>query len=184
MKSLFSQLILGVLSVLLIGCSRTRNSENNDPSSLRAAIAEICNSTINFVDLDENVYAYRADDLFFVPSIQTGGHSTATEISDLGANIFAALPIELNIVGTFLIDEGTANPGTAYIFYIDESGTEYTSTSSNTGILTVQNIDISEDGSEINSLMFSFNNVEVANIIDFEDKLCINAFELIYNNSR
>ena len=149
-------------------------------SSLKAAIAETCTTTINFEDLNQNVYAYRADDFFYVPSVQAGGHSDQNEATDLGANIFAMLPVGLNLEGNYDIDGASGLPGTAYIFYHDRFGNVYISSDNNTARLSVTQVQFSEDGLTVERLAFSFNNVEVINNYDAEDILCINAFELVY----
>ncbi|WP_353778014.1 hypothetical protein [Winogradskyella sp. 3972H.M.0a.05] len=179
--------ILFSLSLISFLCVFNCNSNEQEAgrlggSSLEAAVSEDCSRAINFEDLDNNVYAYRADDIFFgAPSIQTGGHSDEEELTDLGANIFATNASGVDLVGDYAIN-GSIGPGTAYIFYFDGTGNQYISSANNTEVLTVSEIVFNEDTVTVERLVFTFNNVEVANVYDPEDVLCISAFELFYNN--
>jgi hypothetical protein len=144
---------------------------------LKAAINPTCTAEITYQDLDDNVYAYRADDLFNVPSVQAGGHSDESELNDLGVNIFVDL--ESLLTGTYSIDGGNALPGTAYVYYYQADGTIWISTDANTENLVVEILEFREDGT-VSKLSGTFNNVEVANNDDPGDTLCINNFELIF----
>ncbi len=104
-------LLLCVLPLISNCTSGNENERTSRELSLRAAIATTCTTEITFNDLDDNVYAYRADDLFGVPSVQAGGHSDPDQLTDLGVNVFADL--ESLDTGIFSIDGGNALPGTA-----------------------------------------------------------------------
>ena len=170
-------LLLCVLPLISNCTSGNENERTSRELSLRAAIATTCTTEITFNDLDDNVYAYRADDLFGVPSVQAGGHSDPDQLTDLGVNVFADL--ESLVTGNYSIDGGNALPGTAYVYYIPGAGTQYTSTGNNTENLVIEILEINEEGT-LTKLKGTFNNVEVANITNPDDKLCINEFELIF----
>lgn len=149
-------------------------------SSLEAAISfdESCTSTINFEDLDSNVYGYRADAVFAKPVIQTGGHSTIDEATDLGFNLF----FDPNNLGktNYKVDGTSEQVGTAYVFSII-GGTEYISSDANTSNLMIERLGLDADG-RVEVLVASFNNVEVVNNANPSDVRCINNFRISFFN--
>lgn len=147
-------------------------------SSLEAAISfdESCTSTINFEDLESNVYGYRADALFTVPTIQTGGHSTIDESTDLGFNLFFD-PDDLERTN-YNVDGSSGQVGTAYVFYI-VGGTEYISSDANTSELIVERLELNSEGKVV-VLVASFDNVEVVNNSNSSDVRCINKFKISF----
>lgn len=183
--SKFRILLLMSTALVLVACSSgdegDKSSTGND---LFAAIAEACSTNINYEDDQENVYAYRADNIFGVVSIQAGGHSVPDESTDLGVNIFGADPIfELPETSTYTISAGEISPGTAYVFYFDGSGDEFISSNDNAGAeIRLELLSLSESGA-VEELRIAFNNVEVINTSDPEAKLCINGFVLNVNKS-
>ncbi|GEM_PF-4921133 len=147
-------------------------------SSLEAAISsdENCTSTINFEDLENNVYGYRIDALFAIPGIQTGGHSTIDESTDLGFNLF--FDPESTEKENYIIDGSSGINGTSYVFYI-VGDTEYFSSDDNTEMLKVETLELDPDGN-VATLEASFNNVQVVNVEDTEDIRCINSFKISF----
>jgi hypothetical protein len=174
-------IFIWLFSVLFFNC--TKKSAPNAiivGSTLKAAISfdSICNTVINFEDLNNNVYGYRADALFAVPAIQAGGHSTIDESTDLGFNLFFDPNNTERKVYT--IDGSSALMGTAYVFYT-VSGTEYVSSDNNTGNLVVESLQLSSEGEPV-TLIATFNDVEVVNNANPKDKRCISAFEIRFFN--
>lgn len=166
--------------ILLCFYSCSDNSDKPDDSySLKAAISTDCSTTINFEDANNNVYAYRADALFAVPTIQTGGHSTVDESTDLGVNFFFDPSNAQDPNQTYNIDSGSGSMNSAYVFYII-NGDEYISDGMS-GTLTVQKLNLELNGSVIR-LRCAFNEVNVVNNADSNDQLCIKDFELVYND--
>ncbi len=181
MKTILKLTLLFFVLPFFINCSSSDEGEGAGTTaefSLKAAIHETCTTEITFRDLDDNVYAYRADDLFFgIPAVQAGGHSDADELTDLGVNVFPDL--ETLDTGVFSITAGSTLPGTAYVYYFPGDGTQYISTADNTENLVVTIVEYNENGI-LTKLKGTFSNVEVANILDPDDKLCINDFELVF----
>jgi len=178
MKTIVKIALLFFVLPFFINCGSEDNERRARILTLNAAISEICINDITFTDLDDNVYGYRADDFFDIPSVQAGGHSDADELTDLGVNIF--LDLESFVTGNYSIEDGGNDlPGTAYVFYFPGDGTQYISTINNTENLVVEILEFREDGT-LSRLEGTFNNVEVANILDPDDKYCINEFELIF----
>lgn len=181
----FSVAALLSFLILCLACSSeddsTRSSSRND---LIAAIAEACSSTINYEDDQEDVYAYRADDIFNEATIQAGGHSTANQSTDLGVNIFGADPLfSLPETSVYTVSAGEVTPGTGYVFYFDGSGDEFISSNDNAGaVIRLESLTLSSTG-VVERLKITFNNVEVVNTSDPEAKLCINGFVLEVDNN-
>lgn len=148
-------------------------------SELYAAISfdANCTTNINFEDFDHNVYGYRADALFTVPSIQTGGHSTLDESTDLGFNLF----IDINDLNktSYTVTNGGIITGTAYVFYKvgGVGGEEFTSTGTS-GTLEVERLTLDEDKDKVLVLKATMNNVEIANINDPSKIRCVNNFKI------
>lgn len=162
---------------LFFNCSNTSDDERRSTGKdLKAAIAVECSSTINFEDLNQNVYAYRADMYFGVPSVQAGGHSTEDESTDLGVNFF--LDLESLESGQYVISGNYGASGTAYVFYIVD-GVEYISTEDNAGTLFVDEITF-DDNLEVTGLSCRFNNIQVADNTNASNTLCVNNFELVF----
>ncbi|WP_248723858.1 hypothetical protein [Seonamhaeicola sp. ML3] len=181
MKVFFRLGFISLFSGLLISCS----SEPSNPmaiiigASLEASISNntSCSTNINFEDLDNNVYAYRADAGFAKPTVQAGGHSTIDESTDLGFNIFIDLDnLEKE---NYTIDDASATVGSAYVFY-RVGTTEYFSTDNNTGSLVVERLELDSDSGMVLSLRATFNNVEVVNVSNPNDVRCINKFKISY----
>ncbi len=164
----------------LLGCS---SSPSNPGAiivgpSLEAAVSidQNCITTINFEDLQNNVYAYRADAIFTIPSIQAGGHDTIDESTDLGFNLF----IDTNDLAReeYIIDGSSSIVGTAYIYFIIGND-EYISSNNNTAKLIVENLRLASDG-KVEPLTATFNNVIVVNNKDSGDVRCISAFRITF----
>lgn len=174
------------LSLVLIVTSCSSNSDERTAlvNSLEAAIDVSCVNTINYQDDHDNVYAYRADDIFNSASIQAGGHSTGNDNPDLGVNVFGDDPVfGLPETSTYTVDSGSGLPGTAYVFYIDELGEQYISTDNNIGkLIHLDLLTILADGT-VTELKASFNEIEVRSISFVDDTLCVNAFQLSVNNN-
>lgn len=170
-----------LLFVVLVACS-SNDDDGRTPiiNDLVAAISPDCNPNINFEDDQGNVYAYRADNIFGVVSIQTGGHSTPNETTDLGVNIYGADPIfGLPSTSSYTVTDGSRDPGTAYVFYID-NGTEYISTANNVGkSIRLDGLTLSPDGT-VTEILVSFSEIEMANNNDPTELLCVTAFNLSY----
>ena len=181
MKALqFSPIFSILLVFVFISCSSgDDDGKSGSGNDLIAAIAEACSTNINYEDDQENVYAYRADNIFGQVSIQAGGHSTENESTDLGVNIFGADPIfSLPNTSTYTVDEGGLIPGSGYVFYFDGSGDEFISTSNNEGaLIRLESLTLTEAGA-VEQLRITFDNIEVANTSDPDDKRCISAFDL------
>ncbi len=166
--------------LLIYGCGGNDDNVRSSRSLLvRATIDLPCsNADPNFTDHEDNVYAYRADALFAIPAIQAGGHSTVDESTDLGLNLFFEFGNLSRM--NYPIDDGNGIPGTSYVFYTI-AGEQYISSANNTDMLVVEDLELAEDGSVI-SLVCTFNNIEVVNIYDPNDKFCINLFRLEFSN--
>jgi hypothetical protein len=68
----------------------------------------------------ENIYGYRADEIFFTPSVQAGGYDESGEVHrELGVNFFALTEAAL-VPGDYTIDGGSGTPGTGYLFYFPD----------------------------------------------------------------
>jgi hypothetical protein len=177
MKTVFNFYLIGLALFLFWSCNRQAQERISDPLSVKAAIDPNCVTRINFEDLDNNVYAYRADAIFAAPSIQAGGHSTMDESTDLGVNIFVDLSDLTNI--NYAISGGSGIAGTAFVYYIN-GDSEYISTYDNTENLIIDAIEVLQDGT-ISKFICRFNNVQVENNMNPSDLLCINGFELVFN---
>lgn len=174
--------VLTICVILLLSCSTADDGDRSSVgNSLVASVSVDCSSNINYQDDNGNVYAYRADDIFGVVSIQAGGHSTADESTDLGLNIFGADPLfGLPELSTYEVDGSSGQPGTAYIFYIDR-GVEYISTDTNLGrTVRIERLTLDTDGS-VTELIVNFSNVEMYNTSDPDDLLCIGTFQLSFS---
>ena len=173
------------LAVPILLCFFSCSDNLDVPDDVFSLKAKIFNCSIappnnpNFEDANNNVYAYRADALFAVPAIQTGGHSTVDESTDLGVNFFFDPSTAQDPNQTYNIDSGSGSMNSAYVFYII-NGDEYISDGVS-GTLTVQKLDLELNGSVIR-LRCSFNEVNVVNNADSNDQLCIKDFELVYND--
>ncbi|PQB05878.1 hypothetical protein [Aureitalea marina] len=146
-----------------------------------AAIGPNCTDNINYEDDDGNVYAYRADNIFGVVSIQVGGHSTPDESTDPGVNLYGANPVfGLPDTGTYSVTDGSLEPGTGYVFYIDGTN-EYISTRNNQGKpIRIDQLTLTPEG-EVSQFTVTFSNLELANNSDPDDKICVNAFQLSFS---
>ncbi len=173
------------LVFFMVSCSSNNEEERTAIiNSLIAALDPSCITTTNYQDHQGDVYAYRVDHLFNSVSIQAGGHSSGNETPDLGFNLFGTDPLfGLPNTSTYTVDSGSNIPGSSYVFYYDGTGAEYISTDNNMGVLlNLDLLTIAPDGS-VTELKASFNQVEVMNTIDHNDKLCVNAFQLVVNNN-
>lgn len=180
MKSLLKFFAICLPLAFFTSCSKAGGSTNTIiiGPTLEAAISsdENCTETINFEDFDNNVYAYRADAGFTVPTVQAGGHSTIDESTDLGFNLF--IDPEASDRTNYAIRSSGIEIGTAYIFY-KISGTEYISSGNGGGDIVVQWLDLDDDG-KVLSLKATFNNVEIVIGGDPNTKRCINNFVITF----
>lgn len=171
--SLFSCSVL--LLVMISGCK-----SGVDAGYIEAAIYELgqCSTTPNYEGTD--VYGYRGDGFFFVPSIQAGGH-TPGESADLGVNFFALSETDLMNRTTYTINNGGGQAGTAYVYYqpTNSSSNEFISTGTS-GTLTIIEILLeSASGSsylEPTALRYEISDFEVENIYSGEQR-CIMGFK-------
>ncbi|MFD2727337.1 hypothetical protein [Hyunsoonleella rubra] len=178
METLSKLLVLVFVLLFFLNCSTKESNPNAIVilSELEAAISfdENCTSTINFEDFDHNVYGYRADADFGVPSVQTGGHSTLDETTDLGFNMFFD-PNDTERTN-YTIDGSSGQVGTAYVFYI-VGGVQYISSDTNPSNLVIDNLVLNDNG-QVEILVASFNNVEVVNNSNVSDVRCVNAYKM------
>lgn len=180
--------LVALISVVLLclfslfqSCSSVDDSNRTGlTNSLSAALGVNCPTNINYQDDNGNVYAYRADNIFGSVSIQTGGHSTPDESTDLGLNLFAEDPLfGLPELSSYAIDGGSGDPGTAYVFYID-GVEEFISTDNNTGKRAqIERLTLDTSG-VVTELVLSVSGIEMYNTSDPEELICLGIFQLSF----
>jgi hypothetical protein len=153
MKKVFA---LAGLLILASSCS-------NDEVSLaffRAAIHSDCDGPQNFTG--EDIYGYTVEHEFLGTYWQVGAHpaGAVNSLPDLGMNIFN----ENLETGQYAISDGSWSANSVYIFYIDENGNEYSSTSNLSGTVSVNN-----DG---NLADITLNNVQMYNY-ETQETICV-----------
>lgn len=181
MENLFRLCPICFFVISFISCSNNNSNTNTIiiGASLEASISvdENCTTTINFEDLESNVYAYRADASFAVPAVQAGGHSTIDESTDLGFNIF--IDLDDTERTNYSLDGSSGLLGTAYVFYIVGS-TTYVSSDNNTGNLVVERLELDPTNGKVLALRATFNNVEIVNNDNINDVRCVNKFKITF----
>lgn len=167
MKTKIQLLIVTLMFCLLFACSSA------DSGTVEAFVGINCGGAINH-DGDD-VYAYVADNIFFVPSIQAGGHTNGST-TDLGVNIFARGQFVEE--GDYAIASG-GQAGTAYVYFqpTRESGYEFIS-DENQGVITVTSVSYTgEVPAQVAQLSVEFDNVMMTNYNTGQDT-CISDFKL------
>ena len=155
----------------LAGCKEAHISTGYINVSLSEP--DVCHLGVNFTN--DEVYAYRADHFFFVPSIQAGGFADGRE---LGFNLFALTTAGLT-TGNYQINSGGGLPGTAYLFYYPDrnsSDVQYISMDGPSELL-VTNLILKDNGNglqEVEEIEFEFMGGTLF-INDYEngDTICI-----------
>ena len=165
--------------LLLIDCSACESDDDDGvietyddnyeirESYLSASINDACSTTINYEAND--VYSIPDYEEFIGDFYRLGGHPTNTsELPDIGINLFYTEAF----VGTYPVSD-TWDPGVAFIYYIDENGNEYNSTTANTGAV----VTVLEDGNDFlgSFYIITFENVEVY-CDALNDTKCIGTF--------
>ncbi len=131
------------LAFALSGCKELNTSSGY--ISAKISTSTECLDGVNFSN--DHVYAYRADNIFLMPTIQAGGEQDSKEV---GVNIFAVSSADLT-ERSYSITSGSDLGGTGYIFYIpdtDNFGNQYISVGGS-GQIVVTKLTMEDGGASV-----------------------------------